>query len=137
MEDQLIKKEKIQTDVIQLFPKKDKGDEWKNKDHKWCILITKKEIADQLKLYLEEISKKRIILIDGNKEFEKFKGHERSIINKISSAQIDNCNLEMNSIKYKNGSEVFFIYTGMGFEEVDKYYEEFLNRLRKLRGDKK
>ena len=130
-------KNKMETNIIQIFPEKDKGDEWKTQDHKWCVLITKKNIAEGLKEYLKQFSQKRLIHFNGNKAIEKFKAPEGSLMNKIIACQIDNCTLSMNSIKYKNGTEVFFLWTGMSFKEVDKYYEKFLRQLRKLKRGKK
>ena len=126
-------------DMVQIFPKADTGDEWKTQEHKWCVVITEKEIAEGLKAYLQEFSKKRLLHIDGDKEMENFKAPVGSLMNKISAAQIDNCTLYMNSIMYKNGAEVFFIFTGMGLKEVDKYYKEFLESLKDLKeeGEKK
>lgn len=125
-------KQKIQKEIFQIFPKENTGDEWKTQKHKWCVVITNKKIAERLKLYLAEFSKKRIITIDGNKAFENFKAPEGSLMNKISACQIDNSTLRMNSIKYDKEFEVFFLFTGMSLDEVNKSYKDFLDKLRKI-----
>ncbi len=120
------------TDIIQIFPKQDTGDEWKTEKHKWCMIITKKNIADELKAYLKQFMAKRMMVIDGNNAFEKFHDKAGTIMNKINVCVLDHSPLEMNSIKYKDGFEVFFLYTGMSLDEVKKYYKEFLDGLKKL-----
>ena len=125
-------KQEIETtkDLIQLFPESDKGDEWKNKEHKWCIMILDKKIAEGLKLYLQEMNSKRMVVI---KDFEEFKDSAGTLMNKISATQIDHSTLYMDHIKYPDGEEVHFIWTGMKEKEVNKYFQKFKEKCIKLR----
>jgi len=117
-------------EIIQIFPKGHEGSEMKKMKHKWAIVITNKKVAKQLEDYIRHMSSVRMIHIDGNEEMEKFIGDEKSLMHKINVAILDNATISMNSIVYENDTEIWVVYTGMKIDEVQKYYDELLNKIK-------
>ena len=109
----------------------------KHKNHKWLFLILDGDLINGIKSFLKKISEKRLLIIDGNKEFEAYMGKDRldwrKFVN-LTGMDGEQVNIQDMTITTKQGEklEVSFLYAGMELKEVEEHYQKFLDKARDI-----
>lgn len=105
------------------------------KNHKWLFLTLDPKLIQGIKEFMKMVFSGKVLIIDGNKEWETYMGKEELGWRRfVNATGLDGGSVQVSdmTITPKDGKEILvsFLYAGMELEEVEEHYQKFIGKRR-------